>query len=402
MSHSQPNFYTDPIEEVKVCTQLKYTGKLEIKSQNKQKWSFYYRFGRIIWATGGTHPHRRWRRLMTKYCPQINLDKIKLTAEQVAFEYWDYKLLINIYKKEEVEPRQVDAIAKNMVAELLFEVVQQANFSFIRCDRKPKVVLNVPINFISTKVFLTRMEREWKGWSDAGLASYSPNLSPVLREQELFKKEINPELYANLAPLLNGQNTLRDLALKLNSDVLKIASSLTPFVVKELVDFNQISDLPLPSEAKNKEKKKISNSVSSHKAKQPLIACIDDSLQICKTMEKIITSNDMNFLQIQDTIQALPMLIQHKPDIIFLDLMMPVVNGYEVCSQIRRISEFAKTPVIILTGSDGLFDRIRAKVVGSTDFMTKPIVTDKVMAVIHKYLPKSAVKSSSTKKIQKL
>ncbi|MEO0970783.1 MAG: response regulator, partial [Cyanobacteria bacterium J06639_18] len=216
------------------------------------------------------------------------------------------------------------------------------------------------------------------------------------------KKEINPELYANLAPLLNGQNTLRDLALKLNSDVLKIASSLTPFVVKELIEFNQISDLPLPSEAKNKEKKKISNPVSSHKAKQPLIACIDDSLQICKTMEKIITSNDMNFLQIQDTIQALPMLIQHKPDIIFLDLMMPVVNGYEVCSQIRRISEFAKTPVIILTGSDGLFDRIRAKVVGSTDFMTKPIVTDKVMAVIHKYLPKSAVKSSSIKKIQKL
>ncbi|KST66322.1 response regulator [Mastigocoleus testarum] len=402
MSHSQPNFYTDPIEEIKICTQLKYTGKLEIKSQNKQKWSFYYRFGRIIWATGGTHPHRRWRRLMTKYCPQINLDRIKLTAEQVALEYWDYKLLINIYKREEVEPRQVDAIAKNIVAELLFEVIQQANFSFIRCDRKPKVVLNVPINFISTKVFLTRMEREWEDWSDAGLASFSPNLSPMLREQELFKKEINPELYTNLAPLLNGQNTLQDLALKLNSDVLKVASDLIPFVLKELIILNKISDLPLPTEAKNKEKKKPSNSISSKKSKQPLIACIDDSLQICKTMEKIITSNDMDFLKIQDTIQALPILIQHKPDMIFLDLMMPVVNGYEVCSQIRRVSEFAKTPVIILTGSDGLFDRIRAKVVGSTDFITKPIVTDKVMAVIRKYLPKSIVKSNSTNKMQKL
>ncbi len=394
MSHSQPNLYTDPIEEVKICTQLKYTGKLEIKSRNQQKWSFYYRFGRIIWATGGEHPHRRWRRLMMKYCPHINLDKLKLTAEEVIFEYWDYQLLISIYKQEEVEPRQVDAIAKNIVAELLFEVVQQANLTFISCERKPKVILKIPINFISTKIFLTRMEREWKAWSDAGLASFTPNVSPVLKQPELLHKEMNPELYQDIAHLLNGKKTLQDLAIELNSDVLNIASILLPFVVKKIINFSNIPDLPLPTPAIKHQKKNTKKSISSKNSNRPLIACIDDSLQICKTMEKIITANDMNFLQIQDTIQALPMLTQNKPDMIFLDLIMPVVNGYEVCSQIRRVSDFEKTPVIILTGSDGLFDRIRAKVVGSTDFMTKPIVPDKVMSVINKYLPTAKINSN--------
>ena len=65
---------------------------------------------------------------------------------------------------------------------------------------------------------------------------------------------------------------------------------------------------------------------------------------------------------------------------------MPVASGYEICAQLRRISVFANTPVIILTGSDGLFDRVRAKVVGSTDFITKPVVADKVIGVIRKYI----------------
>ena len=147
---------------------------------------------------------------------------------------------------------------------------------------------------------------------------------------------------------------------------------------------SELSDLPLSI----KEVKKNIPSVSKQKAKAPLIACIDDSLQVCQTVGSIITSNGMKFVQIQDAIQAIPLLIENKPDLIFLDLMMPVVNGYEVCAQIRRVSKLANIPIIILTGSDGLFDKFRAKVAGSTDFMTKPIVAEKLLAAINKHLEK--------------
>jgi chemotaxis family two-component system response regulator PixG len=78
--------------------------------------------------------------------------------------------------------------------------------------------------------------------------------------------------------------------------------------------------------------------------------------------------------------------------------MMPCTNGYELCAQLRRISLFNQTPIIILTGSDGIFDRTRAKVVGSTDFITKPIVADKVMGILRKYL---SVQSSVNKILEK-
>nr|MBA3923656.1 response regulator [Nostocaceae cyanobacterium] len=101
---------------------------------------------------------------------------------------------------------------------------------------------------------------------------------------------------------------------------------------------------------------------------------------------QMIAANNMRFVSIQDGMQALPILLEQKPDLIFLDLIMPVANGYEICSQLRRSSLFTNTPVIILTGSDGLVDRVRAKVVGATDFLSKPIVAEKVLGMIRKYI----------------
>jgi two-component system, chemotaxis family, response regulator PixG len=65
---------------------------------------------------------------------------------------------------------------------------------------------------------------------------------------------------------------------------------------------------------------------------------------------------------------------------------MPMVNGYEICEQLRRISVFSKTPIIILTSSDGVFDRVRAKVFAATDFINKPVEEDRIFAILNKYL----------------
>ncbi|HLO87164.1 MAG TPA: response regulator, partial [Nostocaceae cyanobacterium] len=123
----------------------------------------------------------------------------------------------------------------------------------------------------------------------------------------------------------------------------------------------------------------------------------DDSPLVCQMLEEILTSHGLRFIKIQDAVQALPTLIQDKPDLIFLDLVMPIASGYEICTQLRRISTFANTPVIILTGSDGLLDRVRAKVVGSTDFISKPIVAERVISIVRKYLnfPASTTKSQA-------
>ncbi len=384
MVHTELIAYKDLIEEFKACTKTQYSGKLDIIT-SKNKWSLYYRFGRIIWATGGIHPFRRWRRKVTQYCPEINIDEIYLEPIELEKELWDFQLLTTLYKQQKVDRTQVEYVAKNVISEVLFDIAQQANFEDVCCVRNPKAVLDISLTFMNTDFFIKRMEEEWLAWSSAGLASFTPHLSPELLQANEIQKIVTPNVYKNFVNFINGKYTLQDLAIKLKFNVCKISSDLLPFILRGFIQLSEVSDLPLSV-------KQVKNNLKvlpQKELKRPLIACIDDSPQVCGMLGSIITSNNMRFVRIQDAIQALPILIEQKPDLIFLDLMMPVVNGYEVCAQIRRVAQLAHIPVIILTGSDGLFDRFRAKVAGSTDFMTKPIVAEKVLDTIEKYLDKT-------------
>ena len=382
MVHTKLIAYKDLIEEFKACTKTQYSGKLDIKSAKRFKWSLYYRFGRIIWATGGIHPFRRWRRKVAQHCPHINTDEIKLEPNQFDSELWDYQLLTSFYKQKKVDRNQVDAVAKDVISEVLFDIAQQANFEDLSCNRNPKAILDVSLTFMNTEFFLKRMEQEWQAWSSAGLANFTPHLSPKLLQPKQIQQLVTPNVYKNFVNFINGKYTLQDLATKLNFNVLKISSDLLPFILRGFIQMSEIPDLPLSV----REVKKNPIYVPKVEQKKPVIACIDDSIQVCQILENIITSNNMSFVKIKNSVQALPILIENKPDLIFLDLMMPIVNGYEVCAQIRRVALLAKIPVIILTGSEGIFDRVRAKVAGSTDFMTKPIVVDKVLDMVSKHL----------------
>lgn len=371
------------LNEFKTCTQLQYNGQLNIKSPKGHQWTFYYRLGRIVWATGGTHPFRRWRRLMAQHCPQIDVEKMQLRKQDISINYWDYRLLEVLYKRQKIQREQIHAIVENTITELLFDLAQQSNFISVSCDRNQQVVLETPMSFTSADVSMKQMLETWQMWSAAGLANIFPDLAPIIRRPEQLQQQVSPSVYKNFLTLINGKSTLRDLAAKMKQNVLPVSRSLLPYVLKGIIDLVEIPDLPLNL----LESPATPISAEPKKAKVPVIACVDDSPQVCKMLEDIITANGMKFIKIQDAIQALPILIQEKPDLIFLDLIMPVASGYEICTQLRRISHFANTPVVILTGNDGLLDRVRAKVVGSTDFLTKPVATDRVMSIIRKYLP---------------
>jgi chemotaxis family two-component system response regulator PixG len=130
------------------------------------------------------------------------------------------------------------------------------------------------------------------------------------------------------------------------------------------------------------------NTQSGRKVKSnaPRIIYIDDSPADSRSMCEIVESLGYQYTNIPDPLQALPMLIELKPKLIFLDLVMPIANGYEVCAQIRRISAFRDTPIIIVTSNDGIADRVRAKIVGASGFLGKPIQHKKVLKVLKKHI----------------
>lgn len=102
-----------------------------------------------------------------------------------------------------------------------------------------------------------------------------------------------------------------------------------------------------------------------------------------------MTQAGYRFVGINDDMRAIATLLAKKPDLIFLDLVMPNTNGYEICSQLRKISAFRNTPIIILTGNDTVIDRVRTKMVGCTDFLGKPVDSQTVLDTITKYLSKT-------------
>lgn len=368
------------LNEFKNCTQLQYNGQLIIKSLKGRKWIFYYRLGRIVWATGSDHPFRRWRRHMAQYCPEVELDKIRCRYEDISIDYWDYALLDILYKRQKIQREKINAIVETNIAELFFDLAQELDFATVECSRSQEVILDIAMSFTSADISIKQMQDTWSIWSQAGLANISPNSAPVLRRPEQLQQIVSPPVYKNFVNLINGKSTLRELALRMKQDVMPVARSLLPYILKGIIELIEVPDIPLVVETTNSAPRATKNQTP------PLIACVDDSPQVCKMLEDIITGHGLRFVKVQDAVQALPILIQEKPDLIFLDLIMPIASGYEICTQLRRISAFANTPVIILTGNDGLVDRVRAKVVGSTDFISKPIVADRVMGVVRKYL----------------
>jgi len=112
------------------------------------------------------------------------------------------------------------------------------------------------------------------------------------------------------------------------------------------------------------------------------ILVIDDSKTIRRTAETLLVKEGCEVFTAVDGFDALAKIADHRPDVIFVDIMMPRLDGYQTCALIKHNQIFKKTPVIMLSSKDGLFDRARGRLVGSEQYLTKPFTKDELLAAI--------------------
>ena len=112
------------------------------------------------------------------------------------------------------------------------------------------------------------------------------------------------------------------------------------------------------------------------------ILVVDDSKTIRRTAETLLTKEGCQVITAVDGFDALSKIADHQPDLIFVDIMMPRLDGYETCSLIKHNKVFKETPVVMLSSKDGLFDRARGRIVGSEQYMTKPFTKDELLGAI--------------------
>ncbi len=112
------------------------------------------------------------------------------------------------------------------------------------------------------------------------------------------------------------------------------------------------------------------------------ILVVDDSKTIRRTAETLLSKEGCQVFTAIDGFDALSKIADHHPDLIFVDIMMPRLDGYQTCSLIKHNKVFRDTPVIMLSSKDGLFDRARGRIVGSEQYLTKPFTKDELLGAI--------------------
>ena len=112
------------------------------------------------------------------------------------------------------------------------------------------------------------------------------------------------------------------------------------------------------------------------------VMVIDDSKTIRKSAESLLKKEGCDVVTANDGFEALAKIAEHHPDLIFIDIMMPRLDGYQTCALIKNNRLFKNTPVIMLSSKDSIFDKARGKIVGSEKYLTKPFTKDDLLGAI--------------------
>ena len=373
-------------QQLQKYAQQGFTGKLDITAKDWH-WTLFFCLGRLVWATGGQHPHRRFRRLWQQNCPQVLPNRRDRSNGKHPAICANYELFRTLVKQGQLQPGTIQAMVRDNCQEVCFDILQQETLETLVYQASPDGGLEKVSTLMSGLLWPRQVfpaaYQEWMDWQAAGLQQISPHEVPIIAQPEKLQQMTSATTYQVLAKAIDGRRSLRDLAIATNKPLWRLGKSLLPYFRHHVLQRTTVPDYSSAIASP-----RISTpTANANQQKQTFrIACIDDSAHIQKQMQQITSHAGWQFVEIQDAVKAVPNLLESMPHLIFLDLVMPIANGYEVCAQIRRVKTLKSIPVVILTSQDGTLDRMRAHFVGANAFLTKPIQPAQVLEVAQKYI----------------
>jgi two-component system, chemotaxis family, response regulator PixG len=376
--------FKESIVQFKSIKQQAFSGNVIIEISTVSQWMFSFSLGRLVSISGGLDSVNRWQRNLEIAHLGLGADRFGQVDAPPATES-------NIFAKTLLERQK---IAHQWAAtEVLFDLIQlsQSNgdritFKSIEINNNNNLSnLNLPL--LDIELILQQAIQDWQEWLKARFFNYCPSYFPVIdRIDSLADRDLNQILRT-----IDGKQSLRSLAIYHQQKLVNFTKSLVPLLESKAIVLVPHPQSKLAQIRTDRTANLIPNLVNGEidrKAdkSQPLVACIDDSIMVYEYLERILTDHGYRSFGVQDPLKIMPSLIKNKPDLIFLDLVMPITNGYEICELIRKTPSLKNIPVVILTGKDGLVDRVRAKIVGANGFLGKPVRVASVLTVLEKHL----------------
>ncbi len=401
----------NPIKLLEQLATSQAKGCLRVTS-NDIVWLLYFYEGKLFYANHSLEPIERLEQHLRRVSPQplpsqvYNdlREQLKGASTEATYPSPDYQSIRWLLSQEHITEQIAAALVKNITK----EVVQ--SYLLITSGTSELVAreASFPIWWSGNFLFVTKeCQTELQSWQAFQPAIQSPYQRPFLMNVE--HPLLTPDVKAKLSKILIGFS-FRQLSLLLKQDELTVANNLNRLIVNRIVGlrppqppFDRLHRFYAAAEDGDRFTEQgqtitaTLNAVATTDATSGnttgdlvqatyKIACVDDSPTILREINRFLDGDSFKVFPIVDSGTALMKIIRINPDIILLDVGMPTIDGYKLCSMLRKHPAFKKTPIVMVTGNTGIIDRAKAKMAGSTDYMTKPFTQSGLIEMVSRHL----------------
>jgi twitching motility two-component system response regulator PilG len=356
-----------------VNSNFSHTARNRTVTSIEQSWFVFFFNGQIIYAGDSGNNLSRLRDHLRRLKVENSLDQGRVSAIATT-NAPEYGQLWALLENHVLTPAQGRSIIQSMVHETLFDLFSLHQGSFI-FESSP--ALSPQLTTLEIAPLVGKIMKQVQEWKQFHPLIQSPNQCPVIADIEQLREALNEATFNMLRHWVGGKTSIRQMARYLNRDILTVARAIYPYVQQGLVQLSPVA--PPESAARSAISLPLQDKI-------PRIVCIDDGATIRKAVEYILNEHGYEATAISNPLKALSLVFQLKPDLILCDIAMPELDGYEICAMLRKSTAFRQTPIVMLTGKDGFIDRVKARMVGATDYLTKPFGESELLMLVEKYV----------------
>ena len=334
-------------------------------------WLLYFVNGKITYATDNNYDrlsriHDYISYFQLEEClPYLQKISVNITSPK------EYSYIWLLIQQKLILPHQAKIIIKNLIKETLLELSDLTQGKFVFQTDSP---LSPQWDGLNTSVLVQETFGQLQLWKQFYPYIQSPHQYLILSEEKQIYRNVSFKTYKTLSIWAEKKISLLRLSRQLNYSLVYIAKALYPYAKKGWIKLVE------------GEKKLIVNTVLSKNTTQPHIVCIDDEMTIGKNVEYILKQRGYNSTIINDPIEALTTILQVKPDLIICDLDMPQLNGYELCNMLKISRTLRSIPIIVISEQENCLTRLRAKILASTNYLSKPFTRNELLILVERCL----------------
>jgi two-component system, chemotaxis family, response regulator PixG len=357
-------------------------------SANGISWFIYLSDGMVFHANFSIDPLDRlelhMQQVLNSQQRQLDSQIFEKLREKIAgakledfYPSYDYQTLYSLVRKKQLSVDEGAAVVKEITKEALRSLLLLNEFKYVFVAEDRKFPLMWSSNFLSLSKECQDEIQEWR--------ALGANFSSPYQRPYILKAAQDNEKYEYLKKFLVGVD-FQQLGLQLNRPAIRVAKSLQPLMAAGVIGLRSPKShySRLPKLFIEETEQDLSTGTIT--TPQYKIVCVDDSPTILQRMNDFLDSNYFEIFLVQDSAAALTKIINVKPDAILLDIDMPNIDGYKLCTMIRRNTGLQSVPIMMVTSNSGMIDRVRAKMSGATDYLTKPFTQSKLNDMVFKHV----------------